>query len=394
MGNRCFKLIFAVAVLVTAAALFAQGSRKSRSKQDPEEITRLKLEAIQKEIGALRDRWSRLNKEESSVLAMLSQYDLQSEIQRQEIKLIGVKQEKVQRDIDGLLTEQQRLQKNLAEQKEYLTRRLIDAYKLGEMNYLKLFVRANQSADFLRSYQYIAYLAKDDKRKVQSYQTLLVDLAQTHLRLEQEKQNMIQLKKSMQAAYNSLRLSRKEKLALLSSIRTERNTHLNALNDLRTAAFQLKEFFGGVQPSMPAPLENKPSITRLKGKLDWPVFGRVIRSFGAYKHPRFGTTTMSNGVEIAAPEGMDVHAVYDGQVVFAEMFKGYGRSVILSHSDGYYTLYAHNSEILVQRGQTVRKAQVIAKVGSTGIVEGTSSLYFELRRKDEPINPLEWLRRR
>jgi septal ring factor EnvC (AmiA/AmiB activator) len=103
---------------------------------------------------------------------------------------------------------------------------------------------------------------------------------------------------------------------------------------------------------------------------------------------------MSNGVEIAAPHGTDVRAVYDGQVVFAEWFKGYGQSVILSHSDGYYTLYAHNSELLVQRGQTVLRAQAIAKVGATGALEGNPALYFEVRKKDQPVNPLEWLRKR
>jgi len=78
--------------------------------------------------------------------------------------------------------------------------------------------------------------------------------------------------------------------------------------------------------------------------------------------------------------------------VFSEWFKGYGKCVILSHSDGYYTLYAHNSDLVVQRGQTVDRAQVIAKVGSTGTIEGQPSLYFEIRKKDQAEDPLQWLR--
>ena len=129
-----------------------------------------------------------------------------------------------------------------------------------------------------------------------------------------------------------------------------------------------------------------------QGLLDWPVRGKVVLEFGMQKHPRFGTTTMSNGIEIAADEGSNVQAVFGGQVVFAEWFKGYGKSIILLHPGGYYTLYAHNQDLLVQRGETVQKGQVIAHVGSTGSLTG-AGLYFEIRDKKQAVNPTGWLKR-
>jgi murein DD-endopeptidase MepM/ murein hydrolase activator NlpD len=110
------------------------------------------------------------------------------------------------------------------------------------------------------------------------------------------------------------------------------------------------------------------------------------------KHPKFGTMTMSNGIEIEAVEGAPVTAVYEGVVMFSEWFKGYGKSIILSHSGGVYTLYAHNSELSVQRGDQVQRGQVIARAGSTGSLTGPN-LYFELREKDRPVNPRTWLRK-
>ena len=397
MGNRFFKLLIAVAVAVflAAAALTAQETKDQAAAQDPEEITRLKLETIQKEISALRLESARLNEQENSVLAQISQYEVQFEIQSNEILLLEIKEEKTGQEIQKLEEEFLTLKSNLERQKQYLIRRLVDAYKLGELNYLKLLLKVNQSADLLRGYQYITYLARDDSRKVESYRASLADLEQTRLKLEQERRNLAQLKDSLQAARDGLNLNRQEKLRLLTSIRDERSMHLTALTDLRVAANQLQQFFTIVKPStIPPSVESLPSIARLKGYLEWPVPGRVTRQYGVSKHPRFGTKTMSNGVEIAAPHGTDVRAVYDGQVVFAEWFKGYGQSVILSHTDGYYTLYAHNSELLVQRGQPVHRAQVIARVGSTGVLEGSPSLYFEVRKKDQPVNPIEWLRKR
>jgi murein hydrolase activator len=87
-----------------------------------------------------------------------------------------------------------------------------------------------------------------------------------------------------------------------------------------------------------------------------------------------------------------VMAIYDGKVMFAEWFKGYGKSIILSHPGGVYTLYAHNSELTVQRGDSVQKGQMVARAGSTGSLNGPS-LYFEVREKDQPVNPLQWLRK-
>ena len=408
MGNRCSNVaaktpgrqgriqdrvrgIIIAGSLLVAAAIFAQ-----ETPSDSDEITRQKLETIQQEISALRQEANRLSVQENSVLSQLSQFDVQVQMKTHEIELLALRQQQTEGDIQKLQQQYQGLEKNLDKQKQYLTRRLIEAYKLGELNYLKLMLRVNQSADLLRSYQYITYLAKDDTRKVQSYRELMVDLDRTRMRLEQENRNLATLKTDLQTAQDGLQRSRQEQLRLLNSIRDEKSMHLNALSDLRVAATRLQQFFAEVDPLSiaPTPPENLASLAKLKGLLDWPVRGRITREFGVYRHPRFGTTTMSNGIEISAPEGTEVRAVCDGQVVFAEWFKGYGKSVILSHPDGYYTLYAHNSDLLVQRGQTVQRSQAIAKVGSTGAIEGDPSLYFEIRKKDQPVNPLEWLRNR
>jgi murein hydrolase activator len=395
MANRFSNKICAAAVaLFAAAALFAQETPKPDSRaQDSEEVTLQKLEAIQKEISALRQQANKLSARETSVLAQLSQFELEYKMKSTEIELLQAREQKTEQDISNLENQYHQLDRNLQRQKQYLTRRLVEAYKLGEMNYLKLLLRVNQSADLVRSYQYITYLAKDDSRKVQSYRVSLVELEQTRVRLEQERRNLAQLKTDLQMAYESLSASRSEKLKLLTSIRDEKSVQLAALTDLRMAATQLQQFFAGVRP-VPPPTVQGPSLSQMRGRLDWPVIGRVVRNYGVYRHPRFGTTTMSNGVEIAATEGSDVRAVFTGHVVFAEWFKGYGQSVILSHSDGYYTLYAHNSELLVQRGESVERSQISARVGSTGVLDGVSKLYFEVRKKDQPVNPLEWLRRR
>ena len=356
-----------------------------------DDVSRQQLDAIEKEVQTLRAEAGRLSLQEDSIITLLNQYDLQAQIKTHEIELLDLKRAKTQEQIDQLHGKFSELEKEVQQQKDYLNYRLVQAYKQGQLNYLKLMLKESAANDLLRSYQYITFLAREDNRKLQQYRDSLKSMEQTRFNLEQENRNLALLKQDSEAAHQDLLHSRQEKMKILTAIQDQREMHLDALSDLNAAAGQLQNFFtnGSAISAVPA---SGPSITAFKGLLPWPVHGRVIQEFGLSKNPRFGTTTMNNGIEIAADEKTDVHAVFGGQVVFSEWFKGYGQSVILSHSDGYYTLYAHNSELLVQRGDSVQRGQVIAKVGSTGALNGPS-LYFEFREKDRAVNPYIWLRR-
>jgi septal ring factor EnvC (AmiA/AmiB activator) len=103
--------------------------------------------------------------------------------------------------------------------------------------------------------------------------------------------------------------------------------------------------------------------------------------------------TFNRGIEIAAAQGKDIVAVAEGAVIYADWFKGYGRLIIVDHGSGYFTLYAHASDILVKAGEAVRGGHVIGKVGDSGSLEGPQ-LYFELRHKGKPQDPLAWLQPR
>ncbi len=386
-GSRCFSALLSITLLISCACFLGAQETSPSATENPS-VNKEKQEAIENEIQALRAEAARLSDQENSILANLVQFDLQYKVTTHEIEILELKQLGTQAEIAKLQSQFEEQKKNLEQQKDYLNRRLVDAYKLGELNYLKLLLRVNATSDLLRSYQYITFLAKDDTRKVHAYRNTMRQMDEARLKLEQENRNLALLKQNLEEAHRTLLRNRQEKMQLLSAIQDQREMHLNALNDLRMAAGQLQQFFSNVEPG--SLVGNSPG--RYKGFLDWPVRGRVIRGFGIYRHPRFGTSTVSNGVEIAASEGAEVRAIFSGQVVFSEWFKGYGQAVILSHADGYYTLYAHNSELLVKQGDTVQRGQSIAKVGSTGSLSGPC-LYFEIRKKDQPLNPTDWLRK-
>lgn len=118
----------------------------------------------------------------------------------------------------------------------------------------------------------------------------------------------------------------------------------------------------------------------------WPVRGRVIAAFGPKP-----SGVQNDGIDLAVPEGTPVKAAEDGVVAYAgNELKGYGNLVLLRHNNGFVTAYAHASEILVKKGDTVRRGQVIAKSGQTGNVS-SPELHFEIRKGSTPVDPAQYL---
>lgn len=124
-------------------------------------------------------------------------------------------------------------------------------------------------------------------------------------------------------------------------------------------------------------------------KFRWPVNGRIISEFGA--KPGGGK---NEGVNLAVPEGTPVKAANDGTVIYSgNELKGYGNLILLRHSDGWVSAYAHNSELKVKRGDSVRRGDVVSLAGATGSVN-QPQLHFELRQGNKPVDPLRYLPRR
>lgn len=121
------------------------------------------------------------------------------------------------------------------------------------------------------------------------------------------------------------------------------------------------------------------------GRFRWPVRGRIIGKFSQ------DAAKQNDGIDLAVPLGTEVHAAEDGVVAYAgDELKGYGRLILIRHSDNWVSAYAHNEQVLIKRGDTVRRGQVIAKAGKTGNVD-QPMVHFELRKGSQPVDPLPHL---
>jgi len=131
---------------------------------------------------------------------------------------------------------------------------------------------------------------------------------------------------------------------------------------------------------------NRPMKPSKKGGFIWPINGKVISFYGAKS-----SSVKNKGIDIEAFEGADVVAAKSGKVSFSQdRLKGYGRTIIVDHGDGYSTVYAYNARNIVEAGEYVEQNEVIAKAGSSGRAK-KAKLHFEIRKNHKPQNPFYYL---
>ncbi len=124
-------------------------------------------------------------------------------------------------------------------------------------------------------------------------------------------------------------------------------------------------------------------------RIPWPVRGQILREFGEESRGN-NTSIINNGIDIGVPEGTNVISIDAGEVVFSDRYGGQGKLIIIDHKNGFFSVYAYNSELMVPRGSKVTKGQVIAKSGKTGSAI-QPSLHFELRKDGRAVNPMNYL---
>ena len=140
------------------------------------------------------------------------------------------------------------------------------------------------------------------------------------------------------------------------------------------------------KPAEPAVAIKPSETTSALPSFRWPVRGKVITGYGAKTNGK-----SNDGINVAVPEGTPVKAAEDGVVAYSgNELKGYGNLILVRHSNGYVTAYAHASELLVKRGDAIKRGQIIAKSGQSGEV-GSPQLHFEIRKGSSPVDPLQFL---
>ncbi len=178
---------------------------------------------------------------------------------------------------------------------------------------------------------------------------------------------------------------------ILGRVREDRTSERRLLLELEQAAQALEETIRTLGSRAASRGDSAGSgFEARRGQLAPPVSAQVTARFGKVVDPEFSTTTFRSGADFGAAAGTPVRSIARGVIRFAGWFRGYGRIVIVDHGDGFYTISGHLDEIHVKVGVPIDEGESLGTVGATGSLGGPS-LYFELRRDAEPIDPEPWL---
>jgi septal ring factor EnvC (AmiA/AmiB activator) len=383
MGNP-LRLSLLVGFVLIWSVLLCTASNADESQQK-------ELDSLKRSISTLERQLEDRGKQRNSLQSALKKVELESSKINRNIRRLRTKINKLEKQLTTLDQKEKDLQQNISEQSDAISEQITAAHQLGDQEPIKLLLNQEDPQQLARVLKYYDYFLKARADKIQRYKKDIDDLTETRAEINRQKLALVQSKKALEADKKTLSnrvKSRKKTLdKLQSSLRTDKKK-LSKLQDERNKLEEIIETVKKAAAKLALP-SNYESFTSRKGKLKWPIKGRVAHSFGS---KRSGTLRWE-GWLISASAGDAVKTVHHGRVVFSNYLRGFGLLVIVDHGDGYMTLYAHNQELLRETGDWVQSNEVISRAGDTGGLN-KPALYFEIRNQGNPADPKVWLGKR
>ena len=371
--------------------LSAQGNQGSLNRKiDKEQID---LQQLRQEIRVAKRKKDRTQRQADEVLKTIEALDRQSVKKRKGYDTINRQLRKTDQELEEIGKNLRQLRANLLARGGSVLTRLRLLYMEGRAGRLKPLLAANSYVDFQHRLAYLSTIAnrehallagyRTDLLEVEHLKTLRAEARGALLRNRQKTERTMIVLKGIRAKKHLRLASLNKKVDDYKAVEKARENRLEALLKEQEQRRKLAE------ARAPQRKGQRPEV----GSLLWPAEGEVVTLFGRQKHPTFETYVNKKGIEIRTSEGSKIRAVSSGNVVYADWLKGYGLVVILDHNNGFFSLYAHASKLLVKDSDRVRVGDVIGETGESGLTD-KNILYFELRKGTEPVDPLRWLVKR
>jgi septal ring factor EnvC (AmiA/AmiB activator) len=381
----------AVLVLSGLAAALAEEPKAAKPADTRLSAEQEKLEFLNGRLADLRREVASLDRRETSLLGELHRLDLEIRVAGDELELLKLSLDRGYREMDSNLRRIEDLEKSIDELEPYLSSRTESLYKLGRLSYVRLLLSVEKPSELTRAYRYISRLAREDAEKMRLFLDDQERLKEAKAELVVQTERMLAMRKDLESTTRTLENRRANRQTLLNEVYARQEMAGSLVDELEGAREELGKLVESLATGDAGPHDTVDLPMRLfEGEIGWPVQGPLAARFGRELHPRFKTVTVRNGIEIDAPTGTSVSAVYEGKVVYASWFQGYGKLLILQHPGGVHSLYGYLSDFNVRVGDLVVRGDPVAFVGDTGSLEGPR-LYFEIRAEGRPEDPEKWL---
>ncbi len=397
--------------------------------------TQKQLDAAQQDVAELKKLLQKIEADKSGIQKQLRGTETEMGDLEKQIKALEGQIKDSDTEIQRLDGEKKKLQGARLEQQRLIGIQARAAYQSGRQEYLKLLLNQQNPEKFARTLTYYDYVSQARLEQLNTFNETLRQLANVERESAEEKAQLDQRKGALDQRREQLAQVRKERQLALAKLNNDskssdqklkaRQQEQAALGNVlktieETLARQAREAKAAEEARKRAEEEQRIAMANRRvgpgqkpvsapsgpmvssegaayagafagsrGKLPWPVNGRLLARYGTQRGDDARTTW--DGVLIGAAAGSQVRAVSGGRVVFADWLRGSGLLVILDHGNGYLSLYGHNQSLLKDAGDIVKAGEPIATVGTSG-GQDTPALYFAIRQQGRPSDPAQWCR--
>ncbi len=377
-------------------ALNAHAEKDLRKLEDEVIDRKGKLSDIDKKIKKEKKKIQKVEKEESTTTNQLNAIDKKLSKNRNELYSLNRRLKNLKKDVATANTQLDQINKDIIQRKELFSKRLIALYKYKRSGgILRVIFSSHSYPELSQRTKFIKMILSSDIQIIDHFFKQLSLVKEKRETLQEKQKSLEKVKNSILKKKSQIDDQKKKKTVLLKKIRNEKKTYQAAVEELEKASRELQSLIDRLQREIAGKKEHfipedAKRFEALKGKLLFPLSGKIISFYGNHTDPQLNTVIFQKGIEISAKQGQEVRAIYEGTVLYADWFKGYGNIIIIDHGGSYYSLSAHVSKLFKSVGERVEAGEVIALAGDTGSLKG-NCLYFELRHHGKPLNPLKWL---
>lgn len=384
--------LFLAPLICIFFSIFSLYSAPLLSEQGRVEEKKAELESLKKKISELQqslaDKQSELREQDAN----LKKVDLRINEINGNLRVLESRKQEVNKELSQLEKRKSEIAADMDAEQEILSQHLRSAYISGHEEYIKLLMNQQDPATISRMLVYYRYLTENRVATIRKINDLLEKLQQLESDIKTRSAELDELISTQKERWSLLRQAYREQAEALKDLRSDIASNEDLMQRYRRDELELLSLIDKLRVVIDELLDEektRTSFRQLKGSMKLPADARVAVRYGTRR--KIGNLRW-NGIILAGKLGSDVRAIYNGRVVYADWMRGFGLLLIIDHGDSYMSLYGQNESLLVEEGDWVEAGQQVATMGKSG-GQSEPGLYFEIRYKGKPQNPLRWARR-
>ncbi|MFT9497907.1 murein hydrolase activator EnvC family protein, partial [Anaerosolibacter sp.] len=341
-----------------------------------------KLNQLNQQIKNIKNKLLQNNKKEKSISTEIESVNKKIEQTESEIGEIGTQITAAEEQIKQAKQELRNAEGKIDTKNDTLNSRLRVMYKNGNVGYLQVLFNSSNIVDMLSKLDMVKRVVDHDMELLKFMKTQRDKINNNKKLLENQQANLVAMADSMERKQRELEISRGQMAKIKKDIIADNKKLEKQEDELNRYAQEIS--------SQIRKLQTKEVYKG--GKFAWPApgYSRITSPFGYRIHPILKIKKLHTGMDIAVPTGGKIVAAEAGTVIYSGWMGGYGNTVMVDHGSGLVTLYPHNSKLVAKKGDKVKREQLVAKAGSTGLSTGPH-LHFEVRKNGEYVDPKPWL---